>query len=90
MRNDRVLCDGTVRASLLIVRRMRVGRTGRTVVSSETVVWQAQEKRLLRRLTDATGLDMESAAVAAVAQERGLPIRRSCDGLRIWWMKIFL
>jgi adenosylhomocysteine nucleosidase len=38
------------------------------------VVWQAQEKQRLRRLTDATGLDMESAAVAAVAQERGVPM----------------
>jgi adenosylhomocysteine nucleosidase len=38
------------------------------------VVWQAQEKHRLRRLTDATGLDMESAAVAAVAQERGVPM----------------
>jgi adenosylhomocysteine nucleosidase len=43
-------------------------------VSSETVVWQAEEKCRLRRLTDATGLDMESAVVAAVAQERGLPM----------------
>ena len=41
-----------------------VARVG-TVVSSGTVVWQAEEKRRLRRLTDATGLDMESAAVAA-------------------------
>ena len=50
-----------------------VARVG-TVVSSGTVVWQAQEKRRLRQLTDATGLDMESAAVAAVAQKRGLPM----------------
>jgi adenosylhomocysteine nucleosidase len=38
------------------------------------VVWQAEEKRRLQRLTDATGLDMESAALAGVAQERGLPM----------------
>jgi adenosylhomocysteine nucleosidase len=38
------------------------------------VVWQAEEKRRLQRATEATGLDMESAAVAAVAQERGLPM----------------
>jgi len=50
-----------------------VARVG-TVVSSETVVWQAEEKRRLRELTDATGLDMESAAVAGVARERGLPM----------------
>jgi adenosylhomocysteine nucleosidase len=73
--SDCVLCDGAVRAGLLVVAQdaglaVRVG----TVVSSGTVVWQAQEKHRLRRLTDATGLDMESAAVAAVAQERGVPM----------------
>ena len=75
MKNDRVLCDGTVRAGLLIVaqRAELVARVG-TVVSSWTVVWQAEEKRRLRRVTEATGLDMESAAVAAVAQERGVPM----------------
>ena len=75
MGDDRVCCDEGVRARLLAVARDAglVARVG-TVVSSETVVWQAQEKRLLRGLTDATGLDMESAAVAAVAQERGLPM----------------
>jgi adenosylhomocysteine nucleosidase len=50
-----------------------IARVG-TVVSSGTVVWQAREKRRLHRVTDATGLDMESAAVAAVAQERGVPL----------------
>jgi adenosylhomocysteine nucleosidase len=75
MGNDRVLCDGAVRADLLLVTQNAglIARVG-TVVSSETVVWQAEEKRRLRRLTDATGLDMESAAVAEVAQERGLPM----------------
>ena len=75
MRKDRVLCDGAVRADLLIVAQDAglVARVG-TVVSSETVVWQAEEKRRLRRLTDATGLDMESAAVAAEPGERGFPM----------------
>ena len=75
MGNDRVLCDGAVRAGLLIVAQDAglVARVG-TIVSSGTVVCEAQEKRRLRRLTDATGLDMESAAVAAVAQEQGLPM----------------
>ena len=75
MRDDRVLCDGAVRAGLVIVTQDAgmVARVG-TVVSSAIVVWQAQEKLRLRRLTDATGLDMESAAVAAVAQERGVPM----------------
>jgi adenosylhomocysteine nucleosidase len=75
MGGDRVLCDGIVSAGFLIVAQDAglVTRVG-TVISSGTVVWQAQEKRRLRRLTDAAGLDMESAAVAAVAQERGLPM----------------
>ena len=75
MRNDRVLCDEAARAGLLLVAQDAglVARVG-TVVSSGTVVCLAQEKRLLRRLTDATGLDMESAAVAAAAQGRGLPM----------------
>jgi adenosylhomocysteine nucleosidase len=72
---DCVLCDAAVRPGLLTAAQDAglVTRVG-TVVSSETVVWQADEKRRLRRVTDATGLDMESAAVAAVAQERGLPM----------------
>jgi adenosylhomocysteine nucleosidase len=75
MGNDHVLCDGAVREGILTVARDAgmVVRTG-TVVSSGTVVWQAEEKRRLQRATEATGLDMESAAVAAVAQERGLPM----------------
>jgi adenosylhomocysteine nucleosidase len=75
MGDERVLCDEIVSAGFLIVAQDAglVARVG-TVVSSGTVVWQAQEKRRLRRLTDATGLDMESAAVATVAQERGLPM----------------
>ena len=75
MGDDRVFCDEGIRARLLGVARDAglVARVG-TVVSSETVVWQAQEKRRLRGLTDATGLDMESAALAAAAQERGLPM----------------
>lgn len=75
MRDDRVLCDEAVGTGLLAVAQDAglVARVG-TVVSSGTVVWQAEEKRRLRRLTDATGLDMESAAVAAVAQEGGLPM----------------
>ncbi|MDE3039892.1 MAG: hypothetical protein KGJ82_04880 [Nitrospirota bacterium] len=75
MRDDRVLCDEAVRADLLIAAQDAgmVARVG-AVVSSGTVVWQAEDKRQLRRLADATGLDMESAAVAAVAQERGVPM----------------
>jgi adenosylhomocysteine nucleosidase len=70
---DPVPCDETVRGGLLVVAQDAglVARVG-TFVSSETVVCQAEEKRRLQRLTGATALDMESAAVAAVAQEQGL------------------
>jgi adenosylhomocysteine nucleosidase len=72
---DAVSCDETIGASLLTVAKDAglIAQVG-TVVSSDTVVWQAQDKRRLRQLTEATGLDMESAAVASAAQERGQPM----------------
>jgi len=75
MGGDRVLCDETIRTGILLVARdagMAVW-TG-TVVSSGTVVWQAEEKRRLQRVTEATALDMESAAIAAVAEEHCVPV----------------
>jgi adenosylhomocysteine nucleosidase len=75
MGNDRMLCDEAVYADLLIVAKdAGLGARAGTMVSSGTVVWQAKDKHRLRRVSEATGLDMESAAVAAVARERGLPM----------------
>ncbi|MDP1767445.1 MAG: hypothetical protein Q8L74_01430 [Nitrospirota bacterium] len=73
--HDSILCDEAVRSDLLAVAQdagmvVRVG----PIVSGPTVVWQAEGKRRLRHLTDATGLDMESAALASVARERGVPM----------------
>jgi adenosylhomocysteine nucleosidase len=48
-------------------------KTGR-IVSAPRIAWRADEKRAIRDLTDAVGLDMESAALAAVAQEKGIPM----------------
>jgi adenosylhomocysteine nucleosidase len=48
-------------------------RTGR-IVSTPRIAWRANEKRAIRDLTDAVGLDMESAALAAVAHEMGIPM----------------
>lgn len=48
-------------------------KSGR-IVSTSRIVWQADEKRAIRDLTDAVGLDMESAALAAVAHEKGIPM----------------
>jgi adenosylhomocysteine nucleosidase len=62
------------------IRLLSVGReTGITVkagriVSSARIAWRADEKRAIRDLTDAVGLDMESAALAAVAHEMGIPM----------------
>jgi adenosylhomocysteine nucleosidase len=38
------------------------------------VVWQAEEKRRLQRVTEATALDMESAALASAAREHRVPM----------------
>jgi adenosylhomocysteine nucleosidase len=75
VKGEPLLCDEAVRSGCLVVAQDAglVARVG-TVVSAPRVLWQAEEKRRLRRLTDATGLDMESAAVAAVAQEQGVPM----------------
>lgn len=48
-------------------------KSGR-IVSTSRIIWQADEKRAIRDLTDAVGLDMESAALAAVAHEKGIPM----------------
>lgn len=72
------------------VRFLSVGRaaglivkTGR-IASTSRIVWRADEKRAIRNLTGAVGLDMESAALMAVAQEQGIPmaIARTVSDLR--------
>jgi len=45
-----------------------------TIVSTPRIIWRADEKRAIRDLTGAVGLDMESAALAAVAHESGIPV----------------
>ena len=47
-------------------------RTGR-FVTVPRVIWRAQDKRDIAAGTGAVGLDMESAAVGAVALERNIP-----------------
>ena len=44
------------------------------MVSTPHIVWRANEKRAIRDLTHAVGLDMESAALASVAYEKGIPM----------------
>ncbi len=75
MGSDRVLCDEAIGSDILVAAQDAriVVRTG-VVVSSGTVVWQAEEKRRLQRATEATALDMESAALAAAAQGHRVPM----------------
>ena len=75
MKGDSLLCDEVVRSSCVAVAQDAgmVVRTG-TIVSVPIVLWQAEDKRRLRRLTDAIGLDMESAAIALAAREQGMPM----------------
>ncbi|MCX5721514.1 MAG: hypothetical protein NT179_05735 [Nitrospirae bacterium] len=75
MKGDSLLCDEAVLSGCFAVAQDAgmVVRTG-AVVSVPIVLWQAEEKRRLRQLTGATGLDMESAAIAAAAREQGMPM----------------
>lgn len=68
-------CSGDEQLRLLSIAReagstMRSGR----IVSTPRIIWRADEKRAIRDLTGAVGLDMESAALAAVAHEKGIPM----------------
>jgi adenosylhomocysteine nucleosidase len=62
------------------IRLLSIGREGGMtvktggIVSTPRIVWRADEKRAIRDLTDAVGLDMESAALASVAHEKGIPM----------------
>lgn len=75
VKGEPLLCDEVVRSGCVAVAQDAglVVRTG-TVVSAPVVLWRAEEKRRLRQLTDATGLDMESAAIASAAREQGMPL----------------
>ena len=44
-----------------------------TVVSAARVVGRSADKQAISRMTGAVALDMESAALAQVAEERGVP-----------------
>jgi adenosylhomocysteine nucleosidase len=58
------------------------GQTGAALFAAVAVVAQAVEKHALCQRTGAGAVDLESGAVAAVAQTRGLPfavLRAVCD-----------
>jgi adenosylhomocysteine nucleosidase len=58
------------------------GITGHTVLAGSTVVADAAEKRALFAATGAQVVDLESGAVARIAQSHGLPfavVRAVCD-----------
>jgi adenosylhomocysteine nucleosidase len=70
-----VSCSRDEQVRLLSVGQV-AGMTVKTggIVSTPRVIWRAEEKQAIRDLTSAAGLDMESAAVASVAHERGIPM----------------
>ena len=71
---DSVLCDGVVQSFVQSVAE-EVGLAARigSMVSVAEVVFRAEDKQTLGRITGAAGLDMESAALAMVAHERAVP-----------------
>ena len=75
VKGESLLCDEVVHSACVARAQDAelVVRTG-TVVSAPVVLWRAEDKRRLRQLTDATGLDMESAAIASVARGQGIPM----------------
>ena len=74
MRGDAVQCDDALRAQVLMAARQASlpVKSGK-IISSPTVIGQAQDKRRLSRLSGAIALDMESSALGAVAARRGVP-----------------
>ena len=73
--DESIPCDNNIRTRLRsAAEQTRIACKIGAMVSAPTVVWQAEEKRALRRLTQAVGLDMESAALATVAQEQNVPV----------------
>jgi adenosylhomocysteine nucleosidase len=71
---DSVICDSAVQLLVQSVAA-QVGLAARigSVLSVSEVVCRAEDKRALGHLTGATAFDMESAALALVAQERAVP-----------------
>jgi len=71
---DSVICDRVVQSFVHSVAE-EVGLAARigSIVSVAKVVFRAEDKQTLGRITGAAGLDMESAALAMVAHERAVP-----------------
>jgi adenosylhomocysteine nucleosidase len=73
--DESILCDKEICTRLCsVAEQAQMACKIGTLVSAPTVVWQAEEKRAIRQLTQAVGLDMESSALARVAQEQNVPV----------------
>lgn len=72
--SESVPCAVELQAAALMSAR-RVGLTVRTgrFVSVSQVLWRAEEKQRVAAGTGAVGLDMESAALGAIAKEQRVP-----------------
>lgn len=74
MQDDVVQCDRALRErTASAAQQAGLAVRGGRFVSVETVVWQAEDKRRLSRLSGAVALDMESAALGAAASRQGVP-----------------
>ena len=72
--SDSVMCDRVVQVFVQSVAA-EIGLAARigSIVSVAEIVYRAVDKEVLGRLTGAVALDMESAALGLVAQERAVP-----------------
>jgi len=69
-----VMCDSTIRlCAQSVAAEMGIGALSGPIVSVPSVVCRAEDKQALSSLSGASGLDMESAALALVAHERAVP-----------------
>jgi adenosylhomocysteine nucleosidase len=77
-----VLSDGQPLSADAVLAKRFGGFTGHTILAGPAVVADAAEKRRLHAATLAHAIDMESGAVARVAEAYGLPfvvVRAICD-----------
>lgn len=74
LQNDMTPCDERASSHALAAARQGgiPARRG-TILSAPMVIWRAQDKQELFRMSGGVGLDMESAALGSAAARRGVP-----------------
>ncbi|MGH7259646.1 MAG: hypothetical protein ACREI9_03050 [Nitrospiraceae bacterium] len=69
----RLCAGGIVTAAVRAAERAGLPVKAGSFVTAPRILWHAAEKRAMAEMTGAIGMDMESAAIAAVAAERTVP-----------------